>query len=183
MILFTSGEIPAAISPFSKELRMSTRLSFHQYNLVLPLLLLSLLMLLPSHAAPTWPADLIPLLKVLQKAGYQVRFENPPVQGAYGATNVRKKIIWVAPITVELGIVRQTLIHEAVHGAQGCPKGKLEVIGWKTQMVNAVDREVAGILYRNYAHSKFDVEREAFSMQGNPQAVELVSAALKQRCR
>ena len=140
---------------------------------------------LPSGvlAAPQWPADLLPLVKALQQAGYQVRFEKPPIQGAYGATNSRKKIIWVAPISVDLGIGRQTLIHEAVHGAQGCPTGKLQTIGWKTEMVNAVDREVAGILYRNYAHAKFDVEREAFAMQGNPKAFPLIIAALKERCR
>ena len=136
-----------------------------------------------SLASPSWPPDLLPLVKALQIAGYQVRFEKPPIQGAYGATNARKKIIWVAPITVDLGIARQTLIHEAVHGAQGCPKGKLQPIGWKTEMVNAVDREVAGILYRNYAHAKFDVEREAFAMQGNPRAIELITTALQQRCR
>ena len=134
-------------------------------------------------AAPKWPADWLPLVKALQQAGYQVRFEKPPIQGAYGATNSRKKIIWVAPIAVELGIGRQTLIHEAVHGAQGCPTGKLQTIGWTTQMVNAIDREVAGILYRNYAHAKFDVEREAFAMQGNPKAFPLVIAALNERCR
>ena len=134
-------------------------------------------------AAPQWPADWLPLVKALQQAGYQVRFEKPPIQGAYGATNSRKKIIWVAPIAVDLGIGRQTLIHEAVHGAQGCPTGKLQTIGWTTEMVNAVDREVAGILYRNYAHAKFDVEREAFAMQGNPKAFPLIIAALKERCR
>ena len=136
----------------------------------------------PADAAPQWPADWLPLVKALQQAAYQVRFEKPPIQGAYGATNARKKIIWVAPISVDLGIGRQTLIHEAVHGAQGCRTGKLETIGWPTSMVNAVDREVAGILYRNYAHAKFDVEREAFAMQGNPKAFPLIIAALKERC-
>ena len=144
---------------------------------------LSLVVPSGALAAPQWPADLLPLVKALQQAGYQVRFEKPSVQGAYGATNARKKIIWVAPISVDLGIGRQTLIHEAVHGAQGCPTGKLQTIGWKTEMVNAVDREVAGILYRNYPHAKFDVEREAFAMQGNPRAFPLIIAALKERCR
>ena len=135
------------------------------------------------QSAPQWPENLLPLVKALQKAGYQVRFEKPPIQGAYGATNYRKKIIWVAPISVDLGIARQTLIHEAVHGAQGCPAGKLQRIGWKTDMPNAVEREIAGILYRNYPHAKFDVEREAFSMQSNPNAFPLIIEALKERCR
>ena len=144
---------------------------------------LSLAVASGALAAPQWPSDWLPLVKALQQAGYQVRFEKPPIQGAYGATNSRKKIIWVAPISVDLGIGRQTLIHEAVHGAQGCPTGKLQMIGWTTEMVNAVDREVAGILYRNYAHAKFDVEREAFAMQGNPKAFPLIISALKERCR
>ena len=42
---------------------------------------------------------------------------------------------------------------------------------------------LARILYRNYAHAKFDVEREAFAMQGNPKAFPLIIAALKERCR
>ena len=144
---------------------------------------LSLAVPFGALAAPQWPADWLPLVKALQQAGYQVRFEKPPIQGAYGATNSRKKIIWVAPISVDMGIGRQTLIHEAVHGAQGCPTGKLQTIGWTTEMVNAVDREVAGILYRNYPHAKFDVEREAFAMQGNPRAFPLIIAALRERCR
>ena len=153
------------------------------HRLIGSLWVLSLALPAGSLAAPQWPADLLPLVRALQQAGYQVRFEKPPIQGAYGATNSRKKIIWVAPISVDLGIGRQTLIHEAVHGAQGCPTGKLQRIGWKTEMVNSVDREVAGILYRNYAHAKFDVEREAFAMQGNPNAFSWIIAALKERCR
>jgi hypothetical protein len=154
---------------------LCTALSLSSY------LILSLLA--SAKSIPAWPTDLLPLVKALQQAGYQVRFEKPPIQGAYGATNARKKIIWVAPIAFDLGIGRQTLIHEAVHGAQACPTGQLQKIGWKNEMVNAVDREVAGILYRNYPHAKFDVEREAFAMQGHPKAIELISAALKQRCR
>ena len=137
------------------------------------------------QAAPAkdFPPDLQPLVRSLRQAGYDVRFAKPPVAGAYGATNSRKKIIWVAPISVDMGIARQTLIHEAVHGAQGCPAGKLQRIGWKTDMPNAVEREIAGILYRNYPHAKFDVEREAFSMQSNPNAFPLIIEALKERCR
>ena len=137
-----------------------------------------------SAAAPTgFPAGVHPLVLALQRAGYTVLLKKPPIDGAYGATNARKKMIWVAPITIDLGILRQALIHEAVHAAQGCPSGKLRPIGWSFPMANAVDREVAGVLYRNYAHAKHDVEREAFAMQGDPRAFERIAAALKQRCR
>ena len=130
-----------------------------------------------------FPAELRPLVRSLQKAGYQVFFDKPPIAGAYGATNARKKMVWLAPITVELGIARQTLIHEAVHAAQGCPTGRYQQIGWKVSLPFAVDRSIEGILYRKYPHKRFPVEREAFFMQSHPQAFEEIAKALKQRCR
>ena len=148
-----------------------------------------LLLSMPSSTAArassvsAFPADLRPLVRALQAAGYQVRFENPPIAGAYGATNARKKTIWLAPISVDLGIARQTLIHEAVHAAQGCPTGRYEQIGWSVTLPYAVDRSIEGILYRKYPHKRFPVEREAFFMQSHPQAFEEIAKALKQRCR
>ena len=140
---------------------------------------------LAVQAAPAkdFPPDLQPLVRSLRQAGYDVRFAKPPVAGAYGATNARKKIIWVAPISVDMGIARQTLIHEAVHAAQGCPTGQYEPIGWSVTLPNAVDRSIEGILYRKYPHKKFPVEREAFFMQSHPQAFAEISKALRQRCR
>jgi len=137
----------------------------------------------PARAEAPFPAELMPLVRSLRQAGYTVLFAQPPVQGAYGATNARKKMVWLAPITVELGIARQALIHEAVHAAQGCPKGKLMPIGWSYGLSSVVEREMRGVLYRNYPHAKHDVEREAFMMQGHPKAFELIATALKQRCR
>ena len=136
-----------------------------------------------ASSVSAFPADLRPLVRALQAAGYQVRFENPPIAGAYGATNARKKTIWLAPISVDLGIARQTLIHEAVHAAQGCPTGRYEQIGWSVTLPYAVDRSIEGILYRKYPHKRFPVEREAFFMQSHPQAFEEIAKALKQRCR
>lgn len=140
----------------------------------------------PSFSQPLpvneFPTDLLPLVHTLQKAGYKVMFSKPPMHGAYGATNGRKKLVWLAPITVDMGIAKQALIHEAVHAAQACPKGKLMPIGWNYQLPNTVDREIAGVLYRNYPHANHDVEREAFMMQSNPKAFELIAAALKNRC-
>ena len=137
------------------------------------------------QAAPAkvFPPDLQPLVRSLRQAGYDVRFAKPPVAGAYGATDARKKIIWVAPISVEMGIARQTLIHEAVHAAQACPTGKYEPIGWSVTLPYAVDRSIEGILYRKYPHKRFPVEREAFFMQSHPNAFAEISKALKQRCR
>lgn len=130
-----------------------------------------------------WPAELRPLAAELRRVGYSIRFSKPPIPGAYGATDPKKKIIWIAPITQELGILRQSFLHEAVHATQGCPSGRMRPVGWSFNLSPAVDREIAGIMYRNYAHSKYPLEREAFGMQGNPQAVKFIVSELKRRCR
>ncbi len=137
------------------------------------------------QSAPTHqiPADWMPLVRVLREVGYDFRFEKPPIDGAYGATNARKKILWVAPISVDMGIGRQTLIHEAVHAAQGCPKGKYVPIGWQLKLPVAVERAIEAILYREYPHSKFPIEREAFTMQSHPRAFAEIIQSLRKRCK
>lgn len=139
----------------------------------------------PARTNPSsgFPAELEPLLRALRRARYTVLLAKPLITGAYGATDVRKRMLWIAPITAELGILRQTLIHEAAHAAQGCPDGRIKPIGWDLAMPRAVDREVHGILYRGYPRNRFDVEREAFAVQGQPNGMQLVIAALNSRCR
>ena len=136
-----------------------------------------------SNQESSFPVDLVPLVNVLRDAGYTVHFSKPPLAGAYGATDARKKTIWLAPISVDMGIARQTLIHEAVHAAQACPKGIYEPIGWKVSLPKSVEAKIKGILYKEYKRNDFDVEKEAFSMQSHPQAFEEISKALRQRCQ
>ena len=148
--------------------------------------LLSLLLSFPAAGAqlsPRFPDELQPLLLALKKARFRVLLEPPPIQGAYGATDGRRKTIWIAPISIDLGIVRQTLIHEAVHAVQSCPNGKLKPLGLEVPVSYKIDREISGLLYRGYAHSKFEIEREAFAMQGQPDAPGFLIRALAQRCR
>ena len=155
-------------------------------------LLLPLLMGLPlqaplaalaSSAVPKFPAELQPLLAALKRARYEVRLEQPPQQGAYGLTDTRTRRIWIAPISIELGLVRAALIHEAVHAAQGCPKGRLKPIGWKVDLDRRIELEISGLLWRGYPRGSFEVEREAFSMQSHPRAIPMLVTALKRRCR
>ena len=137
----------------------------------------------PGSASDVWPSELRSLVAELKRVGYTINLSKPPIPGAYGATNTKKKIIWVEPITKELGIFRQTFLHEAVHAAQGCPSGRMRPIGWEITLNPAVQREIAGIMYRNYARNKFPLEREAFGMQGKPSAPALILQELKKRCR
>ena len=135
-----------------------------------------------NNQAKQFPQNLIPLVQILREAGYKVNFSKPPIPGAYGATNARKKKIWIAPISVDMGIARQTLIHEAVHAAQGCPNGKYEPIGWNVSIPKNVETTIKQILYQKYARKDYAVEKEAFYMQNHPEAFNKISAALKQRC-
>ena len=128
------------------------------------------------------PKDLVPLVNVLREVGYTVHFSKPPLAGAYGVTNARKKKIWLAPISVDMGIARQVLIHEAVHAAQACPNGAYEAIGWTVSLPKSVEVKIKAILYKKYRRKNFDVEKEAFYMQSHPQAFMEISKALRQRC-
>ena len=125
------------------------------------------------------------LVQVLESSGYKVKFDNPPLKGSLGITNTRKREVWVAPITQPMGIFKQTLLHEAVHAAQACPKGSLSVVGWDTNSFDihqAVKDEIKSILYLKYERNKFALEKEAFLMQGHNNATEMIINALKERC-
>jgi len=135
-----------------------------------------------NNQAKQLPQNLIPIVQVLKDAGYQVYFSKPPISGAYGATNAREKKIWLAPISVDMGIARQTLIHEAVHAAQGCPNGSYEPIGWNVSIPKNIEITIKQILYQKYARKDYAIEKEAFYMQSHPQAFKKISEALKQRC-
>ena len=136
-----------------------------------------------SNQESTFPVNLVPLVNVLRDAGYTVHFSKPPLAGAYGATDARKKTIWLAPISVDMGIARQVLIHEAVHAAQACPNGIYEPIGWRVSLPKSVEVTIKEILYRKYRRKNIAVEKEAFYMQSHPQAFREISQALRERCQ
>ena len=60
----------------------------------------------PSYGLEV-PADLKELGNALNQAGFKVLFEQPPRKDSYGLVNTRRKTIWIAPITVEMGISEQ----------------------------------------------------------------------------
>ena len=161
-----------------------------RYSFLLPLIFAQILLHgclsvieAKSNQESTFPVDLVSLVNVLRDSGYSVHFSKPPLAGAYGATDARKKKIWLTPISIHMGIGRQVLIHEAVHAAQACPNGTYEPIGWKVSLPKSVEIKIKGILYKNYRRKNFDAEKEAFYMQSHPQAFREISKALRQRCQ
>ena len=126
--------------------------------------------------------DLNSLRKSLSEAGYEVRLQKPPMEGAYGLVNKKSKTIWIAPIAQELGVFRTTFIHESVHAVQACKTGEFEPIGWNLEVDEAVRLSIESILYRKYPSNKFDIEREAFLMQSQPDAITRIQKVLKEHC-
>ncbi|MFM7086512.1 MAG: hypothetical protein ACKOXO_05925 [Cyanobium sp.] len=153
--------------------------------------------LFPSTAAPATvprsasaagllqrlPADLRPLVQELQRHGFRVMLARPPAAGVYGQFVAASRTLWLAPIAFELGIGRQTLLHEAVHALQSCPTGRLSPIGWRFRLEPVVQREIEGILHTRYHHGQRLLELEAFALQGQPDAAARLIAGLRQRCR
>jgi hypothetical protein len=129
------------------------------------------------------PAELRPLARDLQRYGFQLRLAPPPAAGAYGQYVPASRSLWVAPIAFDLGIGRPTFLHEAVHAVQSCPGGRLTPIGWKLRLKPVVSQEIGGILTTRYHHGNRLLEQEAFGLQGQPDAVARISAALHARCR
>ena len=127
------------------------------------------------------PADLQPLVRELKRFGFRVQISAPPVRGAYGLFEAGSRRIWIAPISFELGIARQTFLHEAVHAAQSCPTGTVTPIGWRLPVQPVVRQEISGLLTTRY-HNHRVAEQEAFYLQGQPDAVARLMEALRRRC-
>ena len=129
-------------------------------------LLVSALSAFVAQSKPALPAELQPLKRSLEQQDFQVKLAIPPVRGAYGVFRSSDKTIWIAPVTIPLGIVRQTFLHEAAHAVQSCPTGVLSPIGWDIQVEPAIEREITAILLSRYTHANSALEREAFFLQG-----------------
>ena len=126
--------------------------------------------------------DLQDLVKALRSIDYDVRFEKTPLPGKYGLTDAKNKTIWIAPITIEMGIFRKTLIHEAVHAVQSCPSGKFTPIGWKLSVSPVIEQSIKSNLYLNYPRQSHRIEKEAFLMQAQKKPIPIIVETLKTRC-
>ena len=131
---------------------------------------------------PAFPADMLPLKAELLRHGFRVYLERPPHSDLYGEFDPKSRSLWIAPVTIPLRIVRPSFLHEAVHAAQSCPHGRLTLLGIKASVQPVVDREINGILTTRYDHANRALEREAFLVQSQPNAVSMLIRALRYRC-
>ena len=139
---------------------------------VLALLLLGL---------PAPAADLEQLQRSLLRHGFTIDVRQPPGQ-AYGRFISAEKRLEISPLVQELGITRPVLLHEAVHAAQSCPHGSLTLIGVQRPVDSAVGSRIRFLLRNHYQPNRAALEQEAFVIQSQPDAEQLIITALNERC-
>lgn len=115
----------------------------------------------------------------LEALNFQVLVAPPPQRGAYGFMNAKSRTIWIHPLTFDLGIALPVLVHEAVHAAQTC-KGKDQLVSLGLNMEPLVYSRPFWMQYSDI-HRK-DLEREAFTIQTQPNRIELINSLLKSYC-
>ena len=128
------------------------------------------------------PDDLLPLRAELIRHGFTVRLEPPPQSAVYGVFNSKLRTIWIAPVTIPLGIFRTTFLHETVHAAQSCSAARPTLLGTKASVLPVVNQEINYILSSRYDNFNRALEREAFLLQSQPDAVAILMRALRSRC-
>ena len=138
-----------------------------------------LVLLLLGLPAPA--ADLEQLQRSLLRHGFTIDIRHPPGQ-AYGRFIPVEKRLEISPLVQELGITRPVLLHEAVHAAQSCPHGSLTLIGVQRSVDPAVASRIRYLLSNHYKPNSAAVEQEAFVIQSQPDAEQLIITALDQRC-
>jgi hypothetical protein len=143
-----------------------------------------------SNAEP----EFIQLKTQLESYGFQVKIAIPPdfdlprQQGdlkpkfskPYGMLHPERKSIWINPIVFELGISKATLIHETVHAAQYCAgNGEIRAIALDLEPIPQ-----ALPYFKRYVDTqRQDLEREAYTVQSQPNSYELVRSLLAQHCQ
>ena len=126
--------------------------------------------------------DLKPLIDLLIVKGFTIKFEIPPKKGIYGLFQSKSKTLWISPITFQLGLGRQTILHEATHAAQSCPYGKLTPVEFEFSISPFIRNEIQANLIKYYDSNQYMIEKEAFSLQGSKNGLDLLLKALNERC-
>ena len=129
----------------------------------------------------------------LQSYGFEVNIAVPPninfpkqqnglrrkVRKPYGMLQTKSKSIWINPIVFELGISKATLIHETVHAAQYCAgNGMLQAINLELEPIPQ-----ALPFFKRYVNTqRQNLEKEAYTVQSQPNSYELARSLLEQHC-
>ena len=149
---------------------------------ILFLILIFLINLDPIKSEETSNPNIVDLIKLLNKKGFKIKNELPPIKEAYGLFENSTKTIWISPITNKLGIYKNVLVHEAVHAAQSCPRGFLTKLNIPIKLNSSQEKIIKMKLVNHYNHRNFLLEKEAFSIQTLPNSIETISKEINKRC-
>ncbi|MGA1622623.1 MAG: hypothetical protein ACO36E_07830 [Synechocystis sp.] len=143
-------------------------------------LMLGLLLAPRVVAQPmTVDSDFTDLKQQLNQFNFQVLIAPPPRRGAYGLLNATRRTIWIHPLTFELGIASPVLVHEAVHAAQTC-KGEGQLVPLELTLEPLIYARPFWMRYGDIHRQ--DLEREAFTIQTQPNRFDLITSLLKSYC-
>lgn len=143
---------------------------------------------------PNADSEFTQLKTQLESYGFKVKIAIPPefappkqqvgirrvTRKPYGVLHSTSKSIWINPIVFDLGIDRATLIHEAVHAAQYCAgDGNIQTLDLDLEPIPQ-----ALPFFRRYVNTqRQDLEREAYTVQTQPNSYELVRSLLNRHCQ
>ncbi|MEC4982875.1 MAG: hypothetical protein SAJ37_01095 [Oscillatoria sp. PMC 1068.18] len=123
--------------------------------------------------------DFSRLQQVLTTYGFQVNLAIPPVRGTYGIFQVDSKQVWINPVVFDLGIAVPTLVHESIHAAQFCAGGdRLQLLD-----LDLEPSPRARPYFLRYHAYRREIEAQAYTVQTQPNRVELAIAILHQYCK
>lgn len=130
-------------------------------------------------SSPSTDAEFSRLQKTLEQYGFKVKIETPAVREAYGLFQSKTKTIWINPIVFDLEIAKPTLVHEAVHATQFC-YGKTEVQALGLEIEPPPITRLYFMRYHSYTRQ---IEAEAYTIQVQPDSVDLVISLLNKYCQ
>jgi hypothetical protein len=110
----------------------------------------------------------------------QTDFQRRRLRKPYGLLDASSKSVWINPIVFELGISNPVLIHEAVHAAQLCHgNNNLQPLQLDIEPIKQ-----AQPFFKRYVDIHNQVlEKEAYTVQTQPNSYELAISLLDKHCR
>ena len=123
------------------------------------------------------------LQQILVGYGFIVKQElPPPINNSgfrpYGLINSKTKTIWINPIVFELGNAQAVLVHEAVHAAQTCAgEGQVSLLN-----LDLEPPQFTRPYFMRYHSYRREIEAQAYTVQVQPDSLEIVIKLLEQYC-
>jgi hypothetical protein len=124
------------------------------------------------------------LQKTLTSYGFIIKIELPPYQTLrgirpYGVVSSKTKTIWINPVVFDLGNARSTLVHEATHAAQLCiGKGEFKLLNLEIEPPKITHP----YFLRYHQNYQREIEAEAYTVQVQPNSLELINQLLDRYC-